>query len=148
MMRLGHVAITVRDVDGTVEWLQQMFGFRKLWVEQETAIEPARLGLAVPEVRLEGVHLEGAPGVILEVHRYITPEGVPVPRRVCDPGISHIGIFTDDIQRDHERLRAAGIELAGPPVGIDHGDLAGQSWSPYFSGPEGIVFHLHHHPQV
>jgi len=54
-----------------------------------------------------------------------------------EPGPTGITFLTDDILKDYERMRAAGVEFPVPPEKMEWGEWLGQ-----FSDPDGNVFDL------
>jgi catechol 2,3-dioxygenase-like lactoylglutathione lyase family enzyme len=51
-------------------------------------------------------------------------------------GVAHLGINVDDVQAWARRLRAAGVDVHGEPVG--HGPLR----YVYFTAPDGVIIEL------
>src|SRR5438876_7204526 len=54
-----------------------------------------------------------------------------------EPGPTGVTFLTDDILKDYERMRAAGVEFPMPPEKMEWGEWLGQ-----FVDPDGNVFDL------
>lgn len=146
MLRLHHVAITVPDLDAGIDWYTTVLGLRVSRREAETDVNPAAIGLPGENVRLRGAELavNGDGGPFIELHQFIRPTGTAA-RRVCDTGISHFALYTDDIHAEYRRLRGLGVIFSSPPQYIAEGGLAGDWWA-YFKDPWGNQLHLVSHP--
>lgn len=53
----------------------------------------------------------------IEVSQYSAPPGTPVRPRMCDHGITHLCLYSDDVFADYERLTAPGMSFNCPPGG-------------------------------
>lgn len=113
MIRLGDIAVSVRDAKASAKWWVEKMGFRSHTIEGA------------------GEHpvLVAPPG-----DRYILHlcEGFePV-----DPGNTGIGFMSDDIENDVARMKEAGVVFAKPFEKQEHGGTA------LFQDPDGNTFWL------
>lgn len=146
MLSLHHVAITVPDLDGAIDWYTEVLGMRVIRREAETDVDDTAINLRGERVRLRGAELavNGSGGPFVELHEFLNPTGIG-DRRLCDTGISHFAFYTEDIHAEHNRLRALGVSFSSPPQHIADGGLAGDWWV-YFTDPWGNQLHLVSHP--
>lgn len=136
-MRLLHTGISVRNLERSLEFYQGLLGMKLVALESfagrdyETilGLKPARGRVAVVAA---GTHQ-------LELFEFAEP--LPAPRsdnwRVCDYGLSHIAMQVESIEREYERLRAAGVHFFSSPV-----DFEGIAKGVYGQDPDGNVFEL------
>ena len=61
-------------------------------------------------------HAEGAERLFVELWEYSRPEPADRRQRPCDYGYPHFALQVDGIEAEYDRLSAAGMEFAGPPV--------------------------------
>src|SRR5262249_57142283 len=78
-------------------------------------------------VGLPGAVVEAAllrvPGAYphVELFESLSPRGVGVEPRPCDPGSCHLSLLVDDLPALCERLAATGVAFVSPPVPITAG---------------------------
>jgi len=135
---IHHTSIAVSDLDKMLGFYRDLIGFRLIH-EGSWEVGNARLDALVG---LEGssaryVMLHGG-NLYLEMFQYSSPVGRPgdPDRPVCDAGLTHICLVTDDIDADYERLCAAGTRFHAPP------GPPGVMRATYGRDPEGNVFEL------
>jgi glyoxylase I family protein len=78
-------------------------------------------------------------GVELELFefRHPVPKPADLSRPVCDQGITHFCVAVNDIDREYERLKAAGATFHCAPQ-----KLAAEATVTYGRDPDGNVFEL------
>jgi catechol 2,3-dioxygenase-like lactoylglutathione lyase family enzyme len=135
-MHLEHMAIVVDDYDAAIEFFVGALGFEL--VEDSPAVttvggRPKRWVVVRPPGAETGLLLAQA-------------DGERQSAVVGDQFAGRVGLFlrVDDFDAAYERMRAAGVELAGEPRSEPYGrvvvfrDLAGNRWDllgPLVSGP-------------
>ncbi|MDC1160452.1 VOC family protein [Luminiphilus sp.] len=74
----------------------------------------------------------------LELFQYQSPEpeGNPMERRACDPGIAHLAFQVADMEHAYRRFTAAGGLVHNEPVRV------GEGWSIYCRDPFGNIIEL------
>ncbi len=105
-----HFSIACSDADRSLAFYCDHFG---LELVSDREVEPGGFvervtGVAGARVRI--VHLSGH-GVNFELLEYREPRGDVHAREPNHTGSAHLCFFTDDIEADTERLRAAGVPV-------------------------------------
>lgn len=112
-----HLAISTHDLERFVDHYRIWFGFERCgagaW-EQGNARIDTMVGLADSAARYEMIRLGN---LYIEVFEYASPRGEAVRPQMCDPGLIHICLYTDNVVADYERLKALGMEFNCPPGG-------------------------------
>jgi lactoylglutathione lyase len=146
VQRLGHVGLTVSDLDASLVFWRDHVRLRELgrgvvqWEHLDRII-----GLDHTEIEWAELELPG--GVILELFAYRSPPGAPLPPGGMNrPGMAHICLEVDHIERVVERLEAAGYrarsrELVTIPRGA-YKDFK----CIYFLDPDGVTLELNERP--
>jgi catechol 2,3-dioxygenase-like lactoylglutathione lyase family enzyme len=84
----------------------------------------------------------------IELIEYLAPKGQKVDLRTCNPGVSHLALMVDDIQRIYEDLSAKGVTFVNPPYWGGQ-SVAGWGWGVCFlRGPDGISIELMQPPDA
>ena len=120
--RIAMVAVVVRDYDEAIAWYRDALGFELL--------EDSERGLGKRWVRMAA---PGSPGCSLLLARAANPAQA---RAIGDQHGGRVGFFlhTDDFDRDHARLVAAGAHFEEAPRHEEYGsvvvfrDLYGNRW--------------------
>lgn len=112
MQHLGLVSVLVRDYDEAIDYYTNVLGFR---LREDTALDPPKRWVVVTP--------PGADETGLLLARAATPAQA---ERIGDQTGGRVFLFlmTDDLRRDHRRLRAAGVRFVGEPRRESYGDVA------------------------
>lgn len=108
--RIDHIAIAVRDLDEAILLYRDVFGFKLL---NERSIHGTFSGMISAELDAGGFSIVLVQGTDPEsqVNRYVNQYG---------PGVQHVAIEVDDVQRVTDRLRASGLQFATDVIrGVD-----------------------------
>jgi catechol 2,3-dioxygenase-like lactoylglutathione lyase family enzyme len=133
-----HVAITVSDLDRSVKFYQDIFGFEPLRSMEASGEEVSRaLGMEGVNLRLR-ILTKGE--YVLELFEYHSPEGSKTAPRPCDVGCMHIAFEVDDIQRVYREFTAKGVHINTPPN--RNPDGIGWTWWCYMRDPDGVPIEL------
>lgn len=132
-----HTAIASPDVERLAAFYETQFGMERIldkaWSDapQIDAVMdlPGSAGRMI--VLRHGAHC-------LELFAFESPAPAEriLGRRVCDPGITHIGIVVEDIDREYARLQRAGMRFNAAPT------QGGALRLTYGSDPDGNVIEL------
>jgi catechol 2,3-dioxygenase-like lactoylglutathione lyase family enzyme len=134
-----HTAISTGDLERSLRFYRDLLGFEEIFSSAwEVGAEVADriVGLKDSSARLVMLKLGNA---CLELFQYSSPRpkpGEPM-RPVCDHGITHICLEVSDIEREYERLKAAGMLFHCPPQ-----EVGGGTWATYGRDPDGNVVEL------
>lgn len=112
-----HVAIATHDLERFVDHYRRWFGFEAVadggWEAHHEAVG-IMVGLPGSAARYRMLRLGS---FHLEVFQYAEPVGERIERRMCDPGLTHLCLYVDDIDAEYARLRALGMTFHCPPIG-------------------------------
>lgn len=137
-MRHHHVAISVSDLDRSIDFYCTHFGMQKLCEPFPFSGEwYARImDLEDPQGRMVVV---GVGNIALELFEFHNPDqGDQDPDRpVSKRGFTHFGVDVDDIHEAYNRMSAAGVRFHCP-VQEHHGTIL----ATYGRDPDGNVFEM------
>jgi catechol 2,3-dioxygenase-like lactoylglutathione lyase family enzyme len=133
-----HVGMSVVDLDRSVNFYQDLFGMQIV-----IAPKPFSGGIYPTIMALEGAsgRLAIVQGGTLQLELFEFTHPTPRPstpdRPVSDHGISHFCIQVEDLEREYQRLKAAGVHFHCPPQ-----NHRGAVLATYGRDPDGNVFEL------
>jgi catechol 2,3-dioxygenase-like lactoylglutathione lyase family enzyme len=136
---IHHVAISTPDMERALGFYRDLLGLRVVhdagW-KRGTAVADAITRLDDSSARQV---LLRAGNAFVELFEYASPRAAPGDpgRPVCDHGITHLCLDVDDLDAEHDRLVAAGVEFHCPPQ-----DLRGGVRCTYARDPDGNVVEL------
>ncbi|MFG1818994.1 VOC family protein [Kribbella sp. NPDC049174] len=136
---MHHVGITVRDMEESLAWYEQMFGLTPEFIAEGSGPELSR-GVGVPGAKLRFAFLRFG-SCVVELLHYDNEREETFDRSNADVGSAHVCIDVPDIHRSYEDLRAKGAEFLAPPLHIEDGPLEG-CWFVYFKDPNGVTLEL------
>jgi len=114
-MKIEHVALQVDDPAGFARWYVDNLG---MVVKRAQNVAPFGHFLA-----------DAAGAVMIEVYRY---ETLPVPEyRTMNPMMLHLAFSASDVERDRERLLAAGASAEGDVTVNEMGDRVAMLRDPW-----------------
>ncbi len=125
-MKLHHVAITVTDLEHSIAFYKNHFGFEEVKRFERSDLNGRAVFLALGDVRLELWEFKG-----LKVDHLAE---CPSLQRV---GIRHIAFAVNNIKEECRRLLANGVEASEPRMGASGGVYA------FLSDPDGIQVELY-----
>ncbi len=138
---VDHIGFTVSSLDRSIPFYTLLLGveptMRLMWKGEEYV---GRI-VGYPDVAIEGAFFPLPGGGVLELLQYHHPEPDSVNLETFNTGNAHLGLASEDIHADVERLRGH-IELRNPePVQIPTGPAKG-GWAVYARDPDGITIEL------
>ncbi len=148
-LAVESIALTVADLDRSVEWYTRVLDCR-LTDERELEGEEAErlLGVFGARVRVATLRLGEER---LDLIDFVTPEGRPVPAdsRGNDRWFQHVAIIVRDMEAAYARLRAHGVGQAssGPQTLPAWNAAAGGIRAFYFRDPDGHFLEVLDFPQ-
>lgn len=134
--RLGHVGLTVSDLDASIEFYRDVVGMELTmrletggpWFDELTRNEGAIIDVAMLE--LGGVTLQ------LVEYRQGGDEAAPVAHH--RPGSPHLSIEVDDVDRRHAAITASGRHH--PTAIVEIAGVGARSF--YVEDPDGVPVEL------
>ena len=137
-----HIGIQVRDVERSIRFYEQHFGFRPVLRVSRSEPYVQKVVGYHPDVTLEIAELE-IPGteVRLEIIEYRGVDGTPVDPATANPGTAHFSLFVDDLDAMYERMTAGGVDFVSEVQTSTAGYLKGGKVV-YLKDPDGIRVEL------
>ena len=140
---VDHIGFTVSDLDSSVRFYTMLLGhepdIRLAWTDTEDAFVSRIIGYE--GAQLEAAYWQISGGPVLELLAYHRPPTGRVDMETYNVGSGHVGLLTDDIHAEFERLRDH-VEFRNvAPVEIPSGPAQG-GFAIYFRDPDGITIEL------
>jgi catechol 2,3-dioxygenase-like lactoylglutathione lyase family enzyme len=114
-LAVGHIAITVPDVEGAADWYQDVFGCKLLMGPKELSSEDPQVADQLHdvfggcEVAFRQVHLEMADGVGLELFQFKNPQTIDRGEfAFWRVGIFHLCLVAPEIEEVAAKIEASG----------------------------------------
>ena len=139
--RLNHVSLTVADIDASLAFWRDALG---LAVLGRGVVEYDHLDriIGVGHTRIEWAELAIPGGAVLELFRYLEPEGHSVRPAPSDPGSTHICLEVDGLDLIVAQIHQSGYTTrSAQPVEIPFGDWKGFR-DIYVTDPDGAIVEL------
>jgi catechol 2,3-dioxygenase-like lactoylglutathione lyase family enzyme len=141
----NHFGVTVTEMDSALLFWRDLLGLTQLGrgvVEYEHLDQI--VGLAGTCIEWAELALPG--GGLIELFRYLSPDGRRLGGGVNDAGKTHLCLEVKDLDGLLERLHGAGVQSAFPaPVEIPKGDWRGFRCV-YVFAPDDVVVELVERP--
>ena len=134
---IHHVAIGVPDIESGLAFYRDVLGFEQVQRSSFSGSNPAveaAIGIDAPSAHM--AMLRGG-NAYIELWQYEKPAPRDLRANPPDLGYPHFALEVVDIQAEHERLSAAGMQFVGDPV--DFGDSA----AVYGRDPFGNVIEIY-----
>lgn len=142
IVSVAHTGITTSDLDRTIGFFRDVLGLQVSGRERLSGPVFARI-TGVPNADIEIAYVQ-APGHTFELLQYLSPHPHATSTlRPCDNGHLHLSFVVDDIAAVLDRMRANGIEPAGPVQTVE---AAGGLKAIYTHGPDALVIELMQFP--
>ena len=142
IVRQHHTAVSCRDWDAMKAFFVDLLGFKVLGEMERRDEEKLATVTGLPTgAACRWAMLELA-GYHIELFKWLSPEGKPVPIRQCDLGLTHICFQVKDAEEVRRRMIAAGYE----PLSEVQNLRGGRAKPFYCRGPEGIIVEFVEYP--
>ena len=137
-MKFHHVGISVTDIHRSIAFYRDVLGMTLAMEPMEISGETISMVNGLKDVKVLTCHMM-AGDCSLELFEYASPASNPKDPNysVADRGISHFGVFVDDILGLYESCSAAGVVFHCPVQTFPSGMMA-----TYGRDPDGNVFEL------
>jgi catechol 2,3-dioxygenase-like lactoylglutathione lyase family enzyme len=136
---VDSVAVTVSDMDRSVEFYSQVLTFQKV-ADREVAGDPYERLFGVFGLRIRAVRMRLG-DENLELLQFLVPRGRPIPvdSHSNDRWFQHVAIIVSDMSAAYARLRSFKVAYAssGPQRLPDWNPAAGGIEAFYFRDPDG-----------
>lgn len=143
---IQHVGLTVSNLDEALRFFRDLLGL-EVTEPRETSGERPETLLGFKDASLRLALVKIPDGNTIEVIEYFNPRGTKQDLRTCNPGVPHISLVVDDIEKMYEELSAKGVKFVNPPYWKGT-SVAGAGWGVCFlRGPDGISFELMQPPK-
>jgi catechol 2,3-dioxygenase-like lactoylglutathione lyase family enzyme len=145
-MRFGgidHIGFTVSSLDRAVRFYTMLLGEEPIGRLAWTGAEDAFVGgiVGYDGAQLEAAFWQIPGGPVLELLEYHSPPSGRVDMETYNVGSGHLGLLTDDIHAEFERLRGHVEFRNEAPVEIPSGPAKG-GFAIYLRDPDGITIEL------
>jgi len=136
---MHHVGITVRDMEASLAWYENVFGLKPEFIAEGSGPELST-AVGVPDASLRFAFLRFG-SCVVELLCYDNEREDTYNRSNADVGSAHVCIHVPDLQAAYDDLLGKGIEFLAPPLNIDEGPLEGCAFV-YFKDPNGVTLEL------
>jgi glyoxylase I family protein len=139
--RQHHTAVSCGDWDKMRAFFVDLLGFKVIG-EMDNRNEPdLSIVTGLPGAACRWAML-ALGGYHIELFKWLTPEGKPVPIRQCDQGLTHICFQVKDAKEARKRMVAAGHEPLSEALSL----RGGRAVAVYCRGPEGLIVEFVEYP--
>jgi lactoylglutathione lyase len=136
-----HTAFHVADLDRSVTFYRDRFGFEVVWTRLNSD-EYVRRIVGYPTANLNQAMLRIPGGDHhLELIEYQGVDRTPVDTSPPNPGTAHICLLVSDLRATYDRLVATGVESVSDPVAVTVGANSGRL-AVYMIDPDGFRIEL------
>ena len=141
IVRQHHTAVSCADWAKMKSFFVDLLGFKVLGeMEKRDEAQLATVtGLPGAACRWAMLALGG---YHIELFKWLTPEGKPVPIRQCDHGLTHICFQVKDAEETRQRMVAAGHQPLSEVLAL----RGGRAKPFYCKGPEGLIVEFVEYP--
>lgn len=136
-MNFSHVGISVSNIERSIAFYRDMFGMEPLMDIMPFGGEQFEAIMDIPGVSGR-MCMIGKGSTNLELFEFDGAKPMDPEYPVSDHGISHFGIFVDDIAATYDKLQAAGVRIHTPVITF----MGGSMKATYCRDPDGNVFEV------
>jgi glyoxylase I family protein len=136
-MQFSHVGISVTDIERSIGFYRDMFGFEQLCDVFPFGGEQFETIMDLPGATGR-MCMIGKDNVHLELFEFAGSRAKDPEYPVSDRGISHFGFDVEDIAATYEKLKAADVRIHSPVITFNQGSMK----AIYCRDPDGNVFEV------
>ena len=137
MKAIRHIGIVVSDLEKSIYFYRDLFGFRITRQMEESGDYIDKM-LALSRVKVTTVKMTAPDGQMIELLKFHTHLNEQKPRDINNVGITHIAFAIDDLSDEYNRLKNEGVPFNSPP----QLSLDGCAKVAFCRAPEGIFIEL------
>jgi len=119
MKAIRHSGIVISDREKALRFYQDLLGLtmHREMVESGDFISDI---LGLKDVKVNTMKLKADDGNLVELLHFVSHPRKVVPYELCDMGPTHVAFTVEDLDKEYERLTAAGVSFTVPPqVSVD-----------------------------
>jgi catechol 2,3-dioxygenase-like lactoylglutathione lyase family enzyme len=129
---LDHVAFEVADMDRSIKFYSEYFGFR-LTRRAEYAFNGTRTDLKNADLTAAFLHVGSTAIELIQLRK---PLGDANPGQARNPGVFHLGLYIKDVRAAYKQLSDVGVKLNGEPR------LRDGAYTASLRDPDGVILEL------
>ena len=141
IVRQHHTAVSCADWDKVKSFFVDLLGFKVLGEMEKRDEAQLATVTGLPGAACRWAMLE-LHGYHIELFKWLTPEGKPIPIRQCDHGLTHICFQVKDAEETRRRMVAAGYQPLSEVLAL----RGGRAKPFYCKGPEGLIVEFVEYP--
>jgi len=141
IVRQHHTAVSCDDWDTMKSFFVDLLGFQVLGEMDKRGEPQLETVTGLPGATCRWAMLERN-GYHIELFKWLTPAGKPVPIRQCDHGLTHICFQVNDAVEARRRMIAAGYAPLSDVLSL----RGGRAKPFYCKGPEGMIVEFVEYP--
>lgn len=111
---IRHTGIVVADLEKSLGFYTSLLGFKVAKQMDESGSYIDNM-LKMKDVKVTTVKMTTPDGQMIELLHFQSHPGKHEKRELADIGLSHFALTVDDLDREYERLKEAGVSFNGPP---------------------------------
>jgi catechol 2,3-dioxygenase-like lactoylglutathione lyase family enzyme len=139
--RPHHTAVSCSDWDKMRSFFVDLLGFKVVGEMDNRNEADLSTVTGLPGAACRWAML-ALGGYHIELFKWLTPEGKPVPIRQCDHGLTHICFEVKDAEEVRKRMVAAGHQPLSEVLSL----RGGRARPFYCRGPEGLIVEFVEYP--
>ena len=133
ILGIEHTAISVPDLDRALAFYCGVLGFALEWRAGWPKGSPRLDALVGAENSASKVAMVKLGDTRIEIFEFESPvvRAQDPDRPVFDHGITHIGLLVSEVEKEYERLAAAGVRFNAPPADVGGGSVCAYGRDPF-----------------
>lgn len=136
-----HFSFTVSNLEDSLHFFCDLLGLKASPI-MEVENEDVQKIINMPGACLRISLVQIPDNQKIELIEYVKPKGRRIDSKTCNPGVGHLALRVDDIQKMYEDLIKKGIRFKNPPVWTVSNDGKSKWGVCYLKGPDEITLEL------
>jgi catechol 2,3-dioxygenase-like lactoylglutathione lyase family enzyme len=137
---IQHISYTVSDIDHARRFFTDILGLPVTPIRELSGERIEKIA-GLPNVRMKISNVVLTDNGNVELTEYLSPEGTLIDLAPCNPGLAHLALTVDDLQKTYEDLCEKGVHFIHAPLWAKDGALEGWGICRCY-GPDGITLEL------